>query len=159
MKKGFTLIELLVVIAIIGILASISMAFLSGSRTKAKDARVISNLKQAKTVVELNRGANGKTLEINDMKMKPDFLKLSQDVCVQQGKTISCLLIGTGKPSGISYLTNSPFNDYCIFAWLPSGISTNSANKAVCMDSGGKVVLNYEGDQPWVYSGGAYRCN
>lgn len=38
-KKGFTLIELLVVIAIIGVLAAIGVSALSGSQSKARDAK------------------------------------------------------------------------------------------------------------------------
>ncbi len=38
LKKGFTLIELLVVIAIIGVLATIVLVSLTGSRTKANSA-------------------------------------------------------------------------------------------------------------------------
>ena len=44
--RGFTLIELLVVIAIIGILASLVLAALTSSRTKARDAQRIGNLEQ-----------------------------------------------------------------------------------------------------------------
>lgn len=44
--KGFTLIELLVVIAIIGLLASVVLASLDTVRTKAKAARLISDLQQ-----------------------------------------------------------------------------------------------------------------
>lgn len=51
MKKGFTLIELLVVIAIIGILASVVLVSFPGATKKAKDARVISAISQARTVM------------------------------------------------------------------------------------------------------------
>ena len=51
LKKGFTLIELLVVIAIIGILASVVLVSFPSATKKAKDARVISAVAQARTVM------------------------------------------------------------------------------------------------------------
>lgn len=51
--RGFTLIELLVVIAIIGILSSVILASLNSARTKGRDARRISDLKQIQLALEL----------------------------------------------------------------------------------------------------------
>jgi general secretion pathway protein G len=57
---GFTLIELLVVIAIIGILSSVVLASLNSARTKARDTRRVSDLKQIQVALELYYDANSK---------------------------------------------------------------------------------------------------
>ena len=52
-KKGFTLIELLVVISIIGLLSSVVLASLSGTRKKARDSVRKSDLKQLQLALNL----------------------------------------------------------------------------------------------------------
>jgi prepilin-type N-terminal cleavage/methylation domain-containing protein len=52
-KKGFTLIELLVVVAIVGILASITLGYLSDARKRGEETAVKSNLATARTSIEM----------------------------------------------------------------------------------------------------------
>jgi prepilin-type N-terminal cleavage/methylation domain-containing protein len=51
-KKGFTLIELLVVIAIIGILTAIVTANFTTAKSKARDAKRVSDIAQLQLVLE-----------------------------------------------------------------------------------------------------------
>lgn len=54
-KHGFTIVELLVVITIIGILATIVIIFYIGTHEKAIDTSLQSDLKNASTILELDR--------------------------------------------------------------------------------------------------------
>jgi prepilin-type N-terminal cleavage/methylation domain-containing protein len=52
-KKAFTLIELLVVVAIIGILGSLAAISLQSARSRARDAKRVSDIKQIQIALEL----------------------------------------------------------------------------------------------------------
>ena len=58
-KKGFTLIELLVVISIIGVLATFVLNSLGDARSRARDAKRISELKQLEVALALYYADNG----------------------------------------------------------------------------------------------------
>lgn len=51
-KKGFTLVELMVVVAIIGILSAVVIVNISSSRSKARDAKRISDIAQIQLALE-----------------------------------------------------------------------------------------------------------
>lgn len=57
-QKAFTLIELLIVVAIIGILAAIAVPNFMNAQTRAKIARVESDLKSMSTAIEMYRMDN-----------------------------------------------------------------------------------------------------
>jgi len=58
MKKGFTLIELLIVIVIIGIIASLAVVGLNSVRSKSRDAKRISDVRQLQNALEIYRNDN-----------------------------------------------------------------------------------------------------
>jgi len=109
-KKGFTLIELLVVIAIIGILAGVVLVSLSGARTSAKDARIISEMDQLRTVAELYYAKNNK---YGGFCGDSDYKMIEDDIKSQTSGEISC---------------NDSDDKYCVKVKLNSG-------KWRCIDS------------------------
>lgn len=65
-QKGFTLIELLVVIAIIGVLSSVILASLNTARTKSRDAKRISDLRQLQVALEFHFDDTGTYPDTSD---------------------------------------------------------------------------------------------
>lgn len=57
-RKGFTLIEMLVVVAIIGLLSSAVIVGLNDARSRARDSRRISDIRQIQNGLEIHYSEN-----------------------------------------------------------------------------------------------------
>ena len=65
-KRAFTLIEILISIAVIGVLTTLVLASLSGSRERARDTRRKQDLQQMRAALEVYYNTNGQyPLEVN----------------------------------------------------------------------------------------------
>ena len=60
-KKAFTLIELLVVVAIVGLLSSIVLVNIKGTRDKANDANIQSFMHQLRNAAEVSYASNNES--------------------------------------------------------------------------------------------------
>lgn len=59
MRRGFTLIELLAVVAIIGILSSVVISSVNQARSRARDTKRISDVRQIQNALEVYFANNG----------------------------------------------------------------------------------------------------
>lgn len=108
-KKGFTLIELLVVIAIIGLLSTLAVVSLNNARSKSRDAKRVSDIKQVQTALELYYADNngypaGSSIQIGSS---------SAAVCLASGSTPGWQT--AANCTGTVYMGNVPKNP------LPNG--------------------------------------
>jgi prepilin-type N-terminal cleavage/methylation domain-containing protein len=117
--KGFTLIEMLVVVAIIGILSAVVLVALGPSRNKAKDARIISALQQARVLWETMYDSTSGTYPTidfaNTASLSTELQKLRQDIIdnsVNSSVPVS-QLTGDGK-NGNLYAELNSGNYYCV---------------------------------------------
>jgi prepilin-type N-terminal cleavage/methylation domain-containing protein len=132
-NKGFTLIELLVVIAIIGILAAIVLVSLRGAPARANDARIKSDVNQARTQAELiwadnssyaSMCADDGTFDSDIDDYGPKLGALEDDIEGRQGGT-----------TGPVMECEAESQAYCISAQLVS-----DTDNYFCVDSDGRVV-------------------
>lgn len=111
--KGFTLIEMLVVVAIIGILSAVVLVALGPSRNKAKDARVIAALQQARVIWETRYDATAGTYPAFDF-TSTEGAKISDDIVANNNGTAPGQSPTTdGKNGELHALLNSG-SFYCV---------------------------------------------
>lgn len=127
-SPGFTLIELLVVVAIIGLLLSIISISLTASRTRARDTRRISDMKQYKTGLDLYY-AQGSGY--------PDTINF----LTQAGQTLQC--------SGTTFfrIADDPAAPVYHYTYTSSGSSSSGC---------GGIVRSAYGIQFFIENKGAY---
>ncbi len=137
--RGFTLIELLVVIAIISILASVILISVNSARGKAQDVKVISGVKQIKTVIESNyTGANYPDLT-ND---SPIFGGLVAD-SNPGSSTITVLLGDIGFIGSTINIVNEPDDPgSAVFNYAVYGQLVSTSSQYFCIDSTGRTNQN-----------------
>lgn len=108
-NKGFTLIELLVVIAIIGLLSTLAVVALNNARTKSRDARRLSDIKQIQTALELFVNDRGvyPTQSATATGCATGFGRMS-GMCINTG---NATLVTTcpGSPE-VTYMASAPFD-------------------------------------------------
>lgn len=110
-QKGFTLIEVLIVVAIVGILASVVLVGLGPVQKRGRDARRISDLRQAQTGLELYYNKVGAYPATSDWASLATALK-AENIGISnlptdpsRGKTYSYASNGT------SYVLGATFED------------------------------------------------
>ena len=124
-RQGFTLIELLVVIAIIGILAGMVLVAMTGSRSKARDARRISDMRQLISAQEMYYGENDKYYQLATMPTVISTFLPQVPVDPNSGSAYSTITnVGA---------TNT--NKFCYWAGLENGNKTQNG----CVPNGGTI--------------------
>lgn len=122
MRRGFTLIELLVVITIIGILSTMVLVSLGGARTKARDARRESDIRQIVLAMEL---------AYSDDERYPQHTGPGAPDIIQSSKRVYLDPVprdpGRGNPrytwrdNTLGATTNCTSQNYCIYTELEEG--------------------------------------
>lgn len=130
-NKAFTLIEMLVVVAVIGILSSVLLTALGPARDKAKDARIVEEVNQVRSVAETLYNGYYDALEMlpSETISNQSLKALADDIATQGG----LLTIQKSAPiHATTYMAYSPLN-------TKVGDPANPQVDYYCIDSSGKV--------------------
>ncbi|MEW6610150.1 MAG: prepilin-type N-terminal cleavage/methylation domain-containing protein [Patescibacteria group bacterium] len=142
-RKGFTLIELLVVIAIIGLLATLAVVALNNARSKSRDSKRVSDIKQIQTALELYYSDQNKYAT----NVPNGVLGLTSLQCLGTGglgtlNSAACggaymgLIPSNPSPNGLPYTYTGADNSYTITFNLESGTGGLGAGTHTATPSG-----------------------
>lgn len=153
-SKGFTLIELLVVIAIIAVLSSVVLVNLNNSRTRARDANRVSDIKQLQNALELYRNTFKKyPLNLQDLVTSGYIAKQPIDPRGNDGNS-ACRKAVANITAGYCYAYNPSQTKYHLGAQLEQ--MTAWATSDSQFNSGSASYTNYfdgtyGGSQNYIY--------
>jgi prepilin-type N-terminal cleavage/methylation domain-containing protein len=133
MKRAFTLIELLVVVAIIGILASMAMFALSGTREKGRDATRKSDLALIKSSLEVYY-SDQKPNKYNVPATNPANMDTEEKARTATGMTTDYIKTIPVDPTADTttpyvYLASADGQDYAVFAQLENSSDSQIKTK------------------------------
>jgi len=131
---GFTLIEMLVVVGIVGILSSVILTALGPAREKAKDARIIQQVNQVRSLAETMYNGTYDALEnvpaVGEIQ-NSDLKALTDDILLQGGDLV---IYKSSSKNAISYIMYSKLN-------TKVGQEPNLEIQYYCLESGGKSAF------------------
>ncbi len=102
-NRGFTLLELLIVVAIIGLLASMILVGLSSFRSRGRDARRVSDVKQAQNGLEIYYAKETK------------YPSVSFTSALDSWNTMTAAITGAG--IGITQISQDPLGEEHSYAY------------------------------------------
>ncbi len=143
-NRGFTLIEMLVVVAVIGILSSVLLTALGPAKEKAKDARIVQEVNQARTIAELMNNGNYDAVPTrpDDILRNPSLGPLTTDISQQGGELV------------IKRISSA----YVIYSKLNYGTQEGGVTNVnyYCVDSSGKA--GFTTNELWLLDGNRFTC-
>ncbi|MDP1624894.1 MAG: type II secretion system protein [bacterium] len=130
-RSGFTLVELLIVAAIIGILGSIVVASISGSKEKARDSRRASDMREIQIALALYYDVN---------RVYPDSLATLAEV---NQRFLPSVPKDPYTGADYEYVAAAGFKNYCIGVTFEGSKPSDLPDTSDCTLSGGSTA-NYK---------------